>query len=638
MCAVHAAAGAKVLSQVLVNGSFEQRSVADARLAEAWAQEGAAGLALVSDHYEGAAGAMLVGDGKVRGWRQHVETPAERTFTLGAMVKAEGVSLGAREDFAFLYGHILYRGRPYSEATHFYARIPAGTYDWRRISVEGAAFREDAIEAVLVTVTGKLSAGRLFVDGVELTAARSLEAHVLMANKVSDLRKQLLRVCPVDGTVVKALEHLRIAEDAIEEIEHGGSVATVGVGGGDLPAGPELMPAGPTSRAAVTAESGEGKRARIAERMSVARVAWEAGAAELSHAAWAAMYPEAMPRGDGPEARMIYHGMAQTKPGCDAYMDVVTRTGCNGVYHSLGSWMGVIHHSKLLPIEPGWGDFDALAYQIGEARKRGVKSFAYIAALYGTLESVKETALYTAHPDWFAKGPDANMPVFPDPANPEVADFIVKVYAELAEKYDLDGIGLDYIRYPSPTALNYDGRNRDEILARFGFDILESEPWRDAGKWEKVRLYRAEKVGAIVKRVREAVKRVKPRMAVMACLISDPNEALDYGQRWEKSSEWIDYLSPMNYDKVSGDSGLLGVQRRVATAARARWIPAVGGMPDLHAQRTISEWAKMVAIQRDAGADGMIIYRMGGFDPAVGSFFGKGAFHGVVAFPEAMKK
>jgi uncharacterized lipoprotein YddW (UPF0748 family) len=584
--------GTAYAQDLVRNGSFEVRDGENAQLPANWgdADPGTTGLSLASEHHQGATSAVLVADGKEHIWRQKCPVLDQRTFTLSALVKAEGVSMIARDDYAMLYGHILYRGRLYAEATHFYVRILPGTYDWKVVSVSGVAANNEPIECVLVSLVGKISAGRVYFDEVRLTPERSLEPDVLLGNKVADLKRQLLRVGPVDESVIDALTLLNKSQEAIAK--H------------DLP---------------------------------TAREHWQGAAGTVSHKVWTVMFPTAVGETAGPEARMIYHGLAPDQAGCDRYLNTMVRANCNGVYHSLGSWMGVVHHSSLLPVEPQWRQFDALEYSIGIARQHGIKSFAYVAALYGTTEPPADSRLRTEHPDWFAHGPDRNMPTFPDPANPEVADFIVKVYTELATKYDLDGIGLDYIRYPSPTALNYDERNRKEILSRYGIDISQGEPWRDPAKWEKIREYRAEKVGAIVRRVRESVKAAKPSMAIMACLISDPDEAFDYGQRWAVSGKWIDYLSPMNYDAVSGDLSLLKVQKRVATESRAVWIPAIGGMPSLHESRTITEWADAVAAQRASGADGMIIYRMGGLDPAVAAFFGNGPFHGKAAFPEPRK-
>ena len=144
------------------------------------------------------------------------------------------------------------------------------------------------------------------------------------------------------------------------------------------------------------------------------------------------------------------------------------------------------------------------------------------------------------------------MPTFPDPANPEVVEFMTRVYAELAQRYDMDGIGLDYIRYPTESALNYDANNQQRVQDKYGFDILTGEDmWKDPEKWEKLREYRAANTRNVIEHVRAAVKAVKPNMPLIGCLLSDPDEAREYGQWWAKSSTLLDYASPMNYDDVS---------------------------------------------------------------------------------------
>jgi uncharacterized lipoprotein YddW (UPF0748 family) len=231
------------------------------------------------------------------------------------------------------------------------------------------------------------------------------------------------------------------------------------------------------------------------------------------------------------------------------------------------------------------------------------------------------------------------MPRFPDPANPQVVDFIVKVYVELATNYDLDGIGLDYIRYPSATALNYDENNRQQIKSRYGIDILEGglDVSNDPKKWAKIREYRSEKVADVVKRVRDAVKQVKPNMSLMACLFAEPDNAAEFGQDWQAFAKWLEYATPMNYDERSADAALLTKQHDIFASHKSIFIPAIGGMPEVHQAWTISKWAERVALQRKIGCDGIIIYRMDGFDPAVAAFFGNGPFHGTAKFPEPVK-
>jgi uncharacterized lipoprotein YddW (UPF0748 family) len=580
---------------LLRNGGLEHESPDNPALPDAWVQTHYQyqPLSFSPIHYSGKLAGMMVGDGVARMWRQDVTDPGKGPWLLSAMVKTDDLLLG-RGDYATLYGHIIYKDQPYSATTHFYAKIKPGTNDWVRVSVNGAALRSNEIEKIQISILGKFSRGRVYVDNVSLTTDMSLSDKAVLANKIDDLRTQLDRVGRIDDSVEKCLGWLDKADAALAQ---------------DPP------------------------------DIGLATSHWHSAAKMLSHEAWAAMYPKAM-SDKTVEAQMLYHGMGQTKAASDAYLDKVELTGCNAVYLSFGSWMSVTYHSDLLPTEPGWEDFDALTYFIDAAHKRGIKVFGYFAPFYGTSSpKVLPGSIYEKHPDWFAKGPDTNMPTFPDPANPEVVAFILDVYKELATRYDMDGIGLDYIRYPTPSALNYDEFNRQQILDEFGIDILEHENlYGDADAWAKIQQYRYERVGRIIKQVRDTVKAANPDASIMACLISNLGMARDeYGQNWAVSSKWIDYASPMNYDDASLDTDMLASQLKVCRANKAVFIPAIGGMPELHRKWTISKWADRVAIQRQAGADGIIIYRIAEFDTAVAAFFGKGPFYQDATFPKPQK-
>ena len=87
--------------------------------------------------------------------------------------------------------------------------------------------------------------------------------------------------------------------------------------------------------------------------------------------------------------------------------------------------------------------------------------------------------------------------------------------------------------------------------------------WKDPEKWEKLREYRAANTRNVIEHVRAAVKAVKPNMPLIGCLLSDPDEAKEYGQWWAKSSTLLDYASPMNYDDMSKDETLMTQQRDI---------------------------------------------------------------------------
>lgn len=578
------------------NGSFEERDPADSSLPRYWTEKhhGSGPLAFTGEHHDGAAGALLVGDGKPRLWRQNVTHVPVRAYTLSAMVKAEGITFAERDDHAFVYGHILYEGQPYEAATHFFLTIKPGTYDWTRLSVPAIAPGNVPIEMIQISVTGKFASGRAVIDQVSLTANEEFSPEGSLRSKVEDLERQLARVGDVDASVAEARKLLAEAATMLKAEK------------------PDL-----------TAATNQ----------------WVAACRAVSRDAWAKMFPDAM-SDKAVEAKMLYHaGQGQTPAEIEAQLSLAKSMNCNGVFFSLGSWMNVVYRSDLLPAEPGWvsPQFDALAHSIEQAHRKGIKVWGYLAACYGTSSPPSgPDSLFTRHPEWFARGPDPAMPTFPDPANPGYRDYLVKIYVELATRYKLDGIGLDYIRYPTETALNYDEVNRKAILEKTGIDILApgaGDVSRDPAKWEKIKLYRAEVVGSLVKRVHDEVKAARPDVTIMACLISEVDLCKEYGQDWTRSSKWIDYASPMNYDERSIRVDMLEDQKRIFHANGARYIPAVGGMPELHQQRTISEWARHVAMQRKIGGDGIIIYRMGGLDQGIAAFFGKGPFANDATFP-----
>ena len=148
---------------LLCNGSFEERDPTSADRPGSWSDivANTSSLEFASEHHDGAQSAMIVADGKDHSWRQTVEHPTERAYTLSAMVKTQDLDLSANGDYAFVYGHIIYKGLAYSNATHFFIKIPPGTADWKRLTVSTQTSNDTPIEKILITVNGKLSAGRV---------------------------------------------------------------------------------------------------------------------------------------------------------------------------------------------------------------------------------------------------------------------------------------------------------------------------------------------------------------------------------------------------------------------------------------------------------------------------------------------
>jgi uncharacterized lipoprotein YddW (UPF0748 family) len=140
------------------------------------------------------------------------------------------------------------------------------------------------------------------------------------------------------------------------------------------------------------------------------------------------------------------------------------------------------------------------------------------------------------------------------PSLPEVRKHLTRMAEEVVRKYPVDGIHLDYIRYPG---LNYDFR--EEVIRDFrkqsGIDPRRlftggAEVDRDLsllGKWTN---YRAEAVTGLVREISSCVRGIDKNVRVSAAVKPDAQDAeVTYGQDW---ADWVntgivDFVVTMSY-------------------------------------------------------------------------------------------
>lgn len=124
--------------------------------------------------------------------------------------------------------------------------------------------------------------------------------------------------------------------------------------------------------------------------------------------------------------------------------------------------------------------YDPLAFCIDECHRRGMECHAWVVTIpVGKWQKLGCLQLRKKHPKLIRHiGEDGYM----DPEQPQTGDYIAAMCREIADNYDVDGIHLDYIRYP------------------------ESWPKAKAKALPARRAY----ITDIVRKVNRAVKSVKP--------------------------------------------------------------------------------------------------------------------------------
>lgn len=123
--------------------------------------------------------------------------------------------------------------------------------------------------------------------------------------------------------------------------------------------------------------------------------------------------------------------------------------------------------------------YDALAFAIDECHKRGMELHAWVVTIpVGKWNQTGCRALRRKHPELVRKiGAEGYM----NPENPRTGDYLARLCADIARRYDIDGIHLDYIRYPETWRIRVsrnEGRRRITSIVRKIHDAVKAEkPW-----------------------------------------------------------------------------------------------------------------------------------------------------------------
>jgi len=154
------------------------------------------------------------------------------------------------------------------------------------------------------------------------------------------------------------------------------------------------------------------------------------------------------------------------------------------------------------------------------------------------------------HPEWVARLRDGRSMarltarerqrlrvegVFLSPAHPAVRSWIANIAREIASRYDVDGIHLDYIRQPI-VPIGNDPTSRAQFALHAGADPLEfarlpaGERARMDSAWA---IFQRDQVTAIVREVRDSVNAVRPGLPLSAAVLADTLAALRHNrQAW----------------------------------------------------------------------------------------------------------
>ena len=234
---------------------------------------------------------------------------------------------------------------------------------------------------------------------------------------------------------------------------------------------------------------------------------------------------------------------------------------------------------------PGYG-YDPLGFAVEECHKRGMEIHAWIATIpVGAKNSLGCRTL-------MKKGfriRNFSTGSYLDPADPGVAPYLASICGEIVRKYDVDGINLDYIRYP---------------------DGWPGPSYRDGDTPDQ----RRSNITAIVRAIHDEVKAIKPWVKMSCSPIGKHADLSRYSSKnfnahdrvSQEAQEWMrlglmDQLYPMQYFR--GDNYYPFVADWVENAYKREIVTGLGTyfLDPREGNWTLGDLTRQMYVSRDLG-------------------------------------
>ncbi|MBD2292179.1 family 10 glycosylhydrolase [Anabaena sphaerica FACHB-251] len=262
---------------------------------------------------------------------------------------------------------------------------------------------------------------------------------------------------------------------------------------------------------------------------------------------------------------------AGNEAGLAQIFDRLSQAGINTVFFETVNASYTIYPSQVAPQQnPLIKEWDPLAAAVKLAHARGMELHAWVwtfAAgnrrhnqIIGVSPDYPGPVL-AANPDWANYDQSGRMiPVgqtkpFLDPANPEVRQYLLKLYEEIVTRYQVDGIQLDYIRYPfqdpfSGRSYGYGKAAREQFKQQTGVDPVNiSSHQRDL--WQKWTAFRTEQVDSFVAEVSQMLRQKRSTLILSVAVfpLGEYERVQKIQQHWEVWARRgdIDLIVPMTY-------------------------------------------------------------------------------------------
>jgi uncharacterized lipoprotein YddW (UPF0748 family) len=249
--------------------------------------------------------------------------------------------------------------------------------------------------------------------------------------------------------------------------------------------------------------------------------------------------------------------------------DKLKSAGINVVYFETNNAGFTMYPSKMASQNPETLGWDPFGTALAEARKRKMEFHAWFwifnvgNAKHNPIigkEADYPGPVLTSHDFTWALTsstgsllPPKQFEYWLDPSNPDCRRYCKDLIVEVMNTYKVDGIQLDYIRYPfnnkgSEMGFNWLARQKFERETGLSLDRMDDETRQMWVHWK------AAQITSFVKEVSDLIRPMQPGIRISAAVYAFPRRMRVNAiqQEWETwvANGWVDTINPMTYVAV----------------------------------------------------------------------------------------
>lgn len=263
------------------------------------------------------------------------------------------------------------------------------------------------------------------------------------------------------------------------------------------------------------------------------------------------------------EARGLFVDMSslpKTQQGIRELVDRLARANFNMVIPEVFRRGYTLYPSRFTDKDPEFASlgFDPFRTLVSEAHRAGIEVHPWIWTFRVKSPGFGDPVL-SRLPALAARSAKTTEPRFLSPADPRSREWVYGLVDELTDRYDVDGLLLDYIRYDEETPDDWISQTTFGLDYHARHGVFPPSPLKpNSPAWVEYQLFREHQVNQTVQTLAQRLKLKNPNLQLSVSTFRGERygrlNKLQHWRHWSNNG-WTDFVTSMLYTAKTSDLG-----------------------------------------------------------------------------------